>query len=49
MKRGLALETFGKILLGLLVVLVILFLLWVFSGPAQDVITYILDALRFGV
>jgi hypothetical protein len=47
MQRGIALDTTGWIILGIIAVLVVLGIMFVLRGPTSDLLQDVLDRLRF--
>jgi hypothetical protein len=47
MKRGIALDTTGWIILGIIAVLVMIGLMFILHGPTADLIAEAIDRLRF--
>ncbi len=45
--RGIALSTTGWLILGLLTLLVIIGLIFVFRGPTEELLSEVIDRLRF--
>jgi hypothetical protein len=49
MRRGIAINTLGRIVLGLALILFIAIFLWSFRDRIQDAVTWIQDVVRFGL
>ena len=47
MRRGIALDTTGWIILGIITALVVIGLIFVLRGPAYELLQEVIDALRF--
>lgn len=49
MKRGIAINNLGRIILGLVLILIIALFLWGFRERIQDAVQYMRDIVRFGL
>lgn len=49
MRKGIAIDNLGRIVLGLGLILIIALFLWTFRDRIQDVVSWFQDVVRFGL